>query len=437
MSMEADNALQSATLRTVTWRLIPFVMLLYFIAYLDRVNVGFAALTMNADLGFSATIYGIGAGVFFIGYALFEVPSNIFLHKVGARIWIARIMITWGLLSASMAFIQGPISFYIVRFLLGAAEAGFFPGIILYLTYWYPAKARGKAVGLFMVAIPLSAMIGAPVSSVLLGVEGFGMKGWQWMFVIEAVPALLLGFAVLAYLTDRPEKAAWLPVEQRDWLIRTMEAERAGIASDHGHKSLKTALLDKKVLGFAFIYFCVVMGSYTLGFWLPQMIKSFGTMSNLQIGMATGVVNLFAVIAMIYWTRRSDARQERVGHFATAALLASLAFGVCAATLTTPAIAIVALTFAAIGIYSALPTFWTLPTSFLTGVGAAAGIALINSIGNLAGYLGPFVMGYLKDTTGSYSSGLVIVSGLLAGGAGCLLLLARKRNRIGAMEHAH
>ena len=414
-------------MKAVTWRLIPFVMLLYFIAYLDRVNVGFAALTMNTDLGFSGTVYGIGAGVFFIGYALFEVPSNIFLHKVGARVWIARIMITWGLLSAGMAFVQGPVSFYIMRFLLGAAEAGFFPGIILYLTYWFPAKQRGKAIGLFMVAIPLSAMIGAPISSALLGVEGYGLKGWQWMFLIEAGPAILLGLAVLAYMTDRPEKARWLTADQRAWLAATMEAERTSIAGDHGQKSLKAALLDRKVLGFAFVYFCVVMGSYTLGFWLPQMIKSFGTLSNFEIGMATAVVNFFAVVAMIFWTRHADAKQERIVHFAAAVIVAAVAFGVCAATLATPVIAMVALTFAAIGIFSALPSFWALPTSFLTGVGAAAGIALINSIGNLAGYLGPFAMGYLKDTTGSYSSGLVIVAVLLAGAAGSVLLLARRK----------
>ena len=437
MSKIEEGSLEASTMRAVLWRLIPFVMLLYFIAYLDRVNIGFAALTMNADLGFSATVYGLGAGIFFIGYAMFEVPSNIFLHKLGARVWIARIMITWGLLSGAMALVSDPISFYLIRFFLGAAEAGFFPGIILYLTYWFPAKTRGKAVGLFMVSVPLSAMIGAPISSALLGLDWHGLKGWQWMFILEAIPAVVLGIVTLFYLTDRPEKAKWLRADQRQWLAAKMESERSAIASAHGEKSLKAALFDKKVLGFAFIYFCVVLGSYTLGFWLPQMIKTFGDMTNLQIGLATAGVNMFGVVAMIYWTRRSDIRQERLGHFAAAMVLAALGFGLCAATLSTPAIAIVGLTLAGMGIFSALPTFWALPTTFLTGVAAAAGIALINSIGNLAGYLGPFVMGYLKDMTGSYAAGLVIVCTLLACGAASLLLIARlKAPAIGIQRNA-
>ncbi|MGP4693743.1 MFS transporter [Agrobacterium cavarae] len=435
MSKTENGSLEASTMKAVLWRLIPFVMLLYFIAYLDRVNIGFAALTMNADLGFSATVYGLGAGIFFIGYALFEVPSNIFLHKLGARVWIARIMITWGLLSGAMAFVTNPTSFYIIRFLLGAAEAGFFPGIILYLTYWFPAKTRGKAIGLFMVSIPLSAMIGAPISSALLGLDWLSMRGWQWMFILEAIPAVILGIVTIFYLTDRPEQAKWLSPGQRDWLSAKMAAERGAIANQHGEKSLKAALMDKKVLGFAFIYFCVVLGSYTLGFWLPQMIKSFGEMSNFHIGLATAGVNMFGVVAMIYWTRRSDARQERLGHFAFAVILAAIGFGVCAATLSTPIVAVIALTFAGMGIFSALPTFWALPTTFLTGVGAAAGIALINSIGNLAGYLGPFVMGYLKDQTGSYSAGLVIVSALLACGALSLLFVTRMKAPSANTQH--
>lgn len=435
MSNVGEPNLESSTIKSVLWRLIPFVMLLYFVAYLDRVNIGFAALTMNADLGFSATVFGAGAGIFFVGYALFEVPSNIFLHKLGARVWITRIMITWGILSGCMAFVTDPISFYVIRFFLGAAEAGFFPGIILYLTYWFPAETRGKAVGLFMVSIPLSAMIGAPISSAFLGLDWLHMKGWQWMFILEAIPAVVLGFVTLFYMTDRPEKATWLTASQRDWLTKKMNEERSQIAAQHGKTSLTAALLDKKVLGFAFIYFCVVLGSYTLGFWLPQMIKSFGNLSNFHIGMVTAVVNLFGVIAMVYWTHRSDRRRERLGHFAVAIVLAAVGFSVCAATLATPTIAIVALTVAAMGVFSALPTFWTLPTTFLTGVGAAAGIALINSIGNLAGYLGPFAMGYLKDLTGSYASGLVIVAVLLACGALSLLLVARGKSVAGGAQH--
>ena len=412
-TISGQDDLSERTLKAVTWRLLPFMMLLYFVAYLDRVNVGFAALTMNADLGFSATVYGLGAGVFFLGYVLFEVPSNVLLHKLGARIWIARIMLTWGLLSGAMAFVSGPTSFYVIRFFLGVAEAGFFPGMILYLTYWFPASTRVKVTGLFMIAIPLSAAIGAPISSALLGVDWYGFKGWQWMFLLEAAPAIVLGVVVFFYLTDRPEDARWLDTNQRAWLSGAMNAERAAITADSGRETLGRALLDPRVIGFGLVYFGIVMGSYALGFWLPQIVKSFGSMSNMQVGLITALVNAFGTIAMIYWAIRSDKRKERIGHFIFAALVSATAFGVFALVQSMPIYAIAALIFAAMGVFAALPTFWALPTSFLSGMGAAGGIALINSIGNSAGYLGPFVMGYLKDRTGDFSAGLLGVAGLL------------------------
>ncbi|SEH88267.1 MFS transporter [Tardiphaga sp. OK245] len=426
-SNPAPDELRTCTLKAVTWRLLPFMMLLYFIAYLDRVNVGFAALTMNADLGLSATVYGLGAGVFFVGYVLFEVPSNVLLHKLGARIWIARIMLTWGLLSGAMAFITGPTSFYIVRFLLGVAEAGFFPGMILYLTYWFPASTRVKVTGLFMVAIPLSATIGAPISSALLGLDWLGgMKGWQWMFILEAAPAIILGFVVFFYLTDRPERAEWLTAEQRGWLAAEMEAERRAIAAQATPHTLGHALRDPRVIGFGLVYFSIVMGSYALGFWLPQIVKGFGAMSNMEVGLITSAVNAFGTVAMIYWAYRSDKRQERLGHFMAAALLSAVAFGAFTYVQATPILAVVALTFAAMGIFGALPVFWAQPTSFLSGVGAAGGIALINSIGNAAGYFGPFAIGYLKDATGSFSTGLLGIAALLVTSALLAATLVRR-----------
>ena len=425
MTLSQQDDLAKNTLKMVTWRLVPFMTLLYFVNYLDRVNVGFAALTMNADLGFSATVYGFGAGIFFVGYVLFEVPSNIVLHKVGARLWIARIMLTWGLLSGAMAFVTGPTSFYVVRFLLGLAEAGFVPGMILYLTYWFPATARVKVTGLFMVAIPLSAIIGAPISSALLALDWHGLKGWQWMFILEAVPAVVLSVLVFFYLTDRPRDARWLSADQKAWLARTMDEERATIKADHGRETLRHALFDPRVIGFGLVYFSVCTGSYALGFWLPQIVKGFGSLSNIQVGLITSLVNIFGALAMIYWAYRSDARKERIGHFVCAVLVAAAAFATFALVQATPLYAIVALPFAAMGIFAALPPFWALPTSFLSGMGAAGGIALIISLGNIAGYACPFAIGYLKDATGGFSASLLGISALLVFGAVLAAILVR------------
>ena len=318
-----DGSLEQATMRRVAWRLIPFICLLYFVAFIDRVNIGFAALTMNKDLGFSSTVFGFGAGVFFFGYFLFEIPSNIILDKVGARLWIARVMISWGFLSGAFAFITGETSFYVLRFLLGAAEAGFFPGIILYLSFWFPARYRAAVVSLFMAAAPLSVLFGSPVSSLLLEMDGLlGLHGWQWMFLAEALPAVILGIVVLFYLTDRPEKATWLADEQRAWLVAEMEAERAGKRANARH-NLLSGLADPRVLALALIYFGTSAGLYTLGIWAPQIIKGLG-LSTMHVGLLNAVPPTVAVVAMVLWARHSDRTGERTWHVVIACLAASL-----------------------------------------------------------------------------------------------------------------
>ena len=410
----------------VSWRLIPFMVLLYFVAFLDRVNVGFAALTMNKDLGLTATVFGNGAGIFFIGYFIFEVPSNIALEKFGARMWIARIMITWGIISGLMALTKGPISFYTLRFLLGIAEAGFFPGMILYLTYWFPSAYRAKIVGCFLLAIPISSIIGAPISTALLGTSILGLKGWQSLFILEALPALVLGFVVLFFMTDKPEKAHWLTPAERDWLSRVLQAERKTRESVH-HYTLGQALMNPRVVLFGLMYFGIVIGLYGFSFWLPQIIKGFGGLSNWQVGLITMIPSAFAAAAMYLWGRHSDKTGERVWHVFLPAIIGGTSLAISGFLTGTPALALVALTIGAMGIYAALPTFWTLPTAMLSGTAAAGGIALINSIGNLGGYFGPSFMGYLKDWTKSHTYGLIGLGACMAMSG--FLALAMGHNR--------
>ncbi len=407
----------------VTWRLVPFMMLLYFVAYLDRVNIGFAALTMNADLGFSATVFGTGAGIFFLGYVLFEVPSNIALEKFGARRWIARIMITWGLLSCAMAFIQGQTSFYIARFLLGAAEAGFFPGMILYLTYWFPPAQRAKIIATFFVAVPLSNVIGAPLSTALMGIDAFGFKGWQWLFLLEGAPAILLAFVVLAYLSDRPEKATWLTDAEKQTLARALAAD----APRETRHSLKDALSDPRIWTFGFVYFGITVAIYGLGFWLPQIVQSFGGLSTMQIGLVTAIPYAFASVVMLLWGRHSDKTGERVWHVAIPAFAGAAGFLVSAALAGSPLLAFIALNIAAAGVFSTVPPFWTLPTALLSGIAAAGGIALVNSVGNVGGYLGPFIVGYLRDVFQSFAGGISALGGFMAL-TGVLVLFATRKS---------
>ena len=417
--------LEKRVLRKVTLRIVPFVMLLYFIAFIDRVNIGFAALTMNKDLGFSPSVFGFGAGIFFLGYFLFEVPSNLILEKVGARLWIARVMITWGMVSAAFAFISGDTSFYILRFLLGAAEAGFFPGIILYLSYWFPARYRAGVVSLFMAAAPISVVLGSPISSALLEMHGLlGLKGWQWMFLMEAAPAIVLGFVVLFYMTDRPEKAKWLRDDERQWLVNAMNAEHAAKAATASH-SIWRGLADLRVLALSLVYFGTSAGLYTLGIWAPQIIKEFG-LSTMQVGLLNAIPPTVAVVAMVLWARHSDRTGERTWHVVAACIAASA--GLMLAGAATSVISVVAaLTLVNVGISAAKPPLWSMPTMFLSGSAAAAGIATINSIGNLGGFVGPAMIGWIKDLTGSFQGGLYFVAGLLVLSAVLTLVLSRSR----------
>jgi MFS transporter, ACS family, tartrate transporter len=407
--------LETSTIRAISWRLIPFLVLAYFLSYLDRVNLSVAALTMNKELNFSPTVFSWGAGIFFIGYFLFEVPSNLALEKFGASRWIARIMITWGIISALMAVVSGVWSFYGVRFLLGVAEAGFFPGIILYLTYWYPAQYRARFLAAFAIAVPVSTVIGAPISGLLLGLDGvMGLQGWQWLFIIEGVPSVLLGIVTWFYLTDRPAKADWLTTEQKAWLAAKLENEVAAKQAAT-HLTLGQALASPKVIALSLVYFGFVAALYGMQFWLPTIVKAFG-FSNAQTGFVTAVPYLFGTVAMILWARHSDATRERVMHVGAPLLLTAAALGVCG-YVTDPMTTMVVLTVAAIGVFCTFGVFWTLPTAWLSGTAAAGAITLINSIGNLAGFAGPYLIGWVKETTGSTSTGLLVLAVLpLLGG---------------------
>src|SRR6201995_3683343 len=377
---DAKSDSEISTIRAISWRLIPFLVLAYFLSYLDRVNLGFAALTMNKDLNFSPTVFSWGAGIFFIGYFLFEVPSNRALEKFGASRWIARIMITWGIISALMAVVSGVWSFYGVRFLLGVAEAGFFPGIILYLTYWYPAEYRARFLAAFAIAVPVSTVIGAPISGLLIGLDGaMGLKGWQWLFIIEGIPSVLLGIVTWFYLTDRPEKADWLSAEQKAWLASRLDAEVAAKQAVK-HLTLGEGLSSPKVIMLSLIYFGFVGALYGMQFWLPQIVKAFG-LSNAQTGFVTAIPYLFGTVAMILWARHSDATRERVFHVGAPLLLTALALAT-SSYITDPTMTMVVLSVAAIGVFCTFGVFWTLPTAWLSGTAAAGAIALINSIGN-------------------------------------------------------
>ena len=420
--MNPDEARQSAIAKAAR-RLIPFLCLCYAVNFLDRVNVGYAALAMNADLGFTPAIYGTGAGIFFVGYILFEIPSNLALQRFGARIWIARIMISWGLIATAMALVSGETSFYVMRFLLGVAEAGFFPGIILYLTYWFPARERARIVALFMAATPLATMVGGPVSGALLEFNGlFGLKGWQWLFIVEGLPAIVLGVIALRVLDDRPEEANWLSKGERQALSQVLAAE-AEAARTTGYAELGQALTRPRVLALGLLYFCIVIGFYGISFWMPQVIQTYG-LNPLEIGFLTAIPYFFAAIAMVLWGAHSDRTGERIWHVALPLFLAGAAFAWSAATLPL-ALILVALTLATIGTYAAIGTFWSLPTSILTGTGAAAGLALINSMGNTGGLVGPPIIGAIKQQTGSFTAALLFLAGALVIGALIALMFGR------------
>ena len=426
--------LEQRTIGKVSARLIPFLIICYFVAYLDRVNVGFAALTMNRDLGLSATMFGLGSGIFFLAYFLFELPSNLFLARLGARRWIARIMITWGVISGLTAFIpqiaqltglSQEYTFYLLRVLLGLAEAGFFPGVIFYLTLWFPSAYRARIVGLFMAAIPVSSAIGAPISGQILGLDGIGgLAGWQWLFILEALPAVVLAGVTYSYLTDRPGVATWLTIDQRSWLEARLRAEQAQRQAVH-NLSVWQAVLHARVWGLALVYFGAIAGLYGVGFWLPQIVKAFG-LSNAMTGWVVAIPYVVSAAVMVWFGRHSDRTQNRKSHVALALLVA--ATGIGASTLTAdPYLTMLAFTIGSCGVFAVLPVFWTLPTAMLSGTSAAAGIAVINSVGNLSGFAGPYAMGKVKDLTGSFSGGLMMIAGMAILAAVVVLALGHDR----------
>jgi ACS family tartrate transporter-like MFS transporter len=405
----APGDFETRTMSKVTWRLVPFLMLCYFIAYLDRVNVGFGGATMRTDLDLSATAFGGAAGIFFVAYFFFEVPSNLALNAFGARRWIARIMFTWGIISGLQAFITGEWSFYGIRLLLGVAEAGFFPGIIFYLTLWFPTAYRARIVGWFMFAIPISTVIGAPISGLMLGLEGVGgLHGWQWMFILEAIPALVMTFFVLYYLTDRPMEAGWLAPQEREWLQGRLDRERTE-RERILELSWFRSMLDWRVFALGLVYMGCNIPQYGLSFFLPQIVKAFGV-SNLTAGFITAVPYLVGAVGMILWGTHSDRTGERKWHAVIAFLFIIVGLGL-ASVVADPTLKMLCLCIAGFGFFAVLPVFWTFPTAFLSGAGAAAGIAAVNSIGNLGGYFGPQVFGLLRDYTGSDFVGLLFLAG--------------------------
>lgn len=399
---------QRATLAKVSWRLLPLIVASYLVAYIDRTNVSFAALTMNEDIGLSAYMFGWGAGIFFISYALFEVPSNIVLQRTSARLWIARIMITWGIVSGLMATVQGPTSFLILRFLLGVAEAGFFPGIIFYLTQWFPAAYRARAISVLYIAVPVSNAVASILSGAILGMDGIlGVKGWQWVFIIEAIPAVLLAFVVLKVMTDRPAQATWLDPDQREWLEGQLQAEQEKIETVDRLTTLQ-ALTDARVYALAAIYMTGVTASYGVVFFLPQIVKGLG-LSNLATGFVTAIPYVFGTIGLLAWGYSSDRRNERRWHLIVSTGLFSI--GLIAAGLLSHSLwAVAAMCVATIGIYGSRPSFWPMPSLFLTGGAAAVGMAFINSIGALGGYFGPIVVGWIKDETKSFELALYFLA---------------------------
>src|SRR5436309_3987663 len=407
----AANAkeLSAVTLRKITWRLIPFLFLLYTIAWLDRVNVGFAALEMNADLGFSSVTFGFGSGIFFLGYCLFEIPSNIILERVGARLWISRIMVTWRLISASLMFVRTPAVFYLLRFLLGVAEAGFFPGVIYYLSLWYPAAHRARAIAVFMTAVPVTGLIGGPLSGALLELNGLhGLAGWQWLFLLEGLPAVILGTCVLFYLKDRPETTHWLTPAERDWLIETLAAERKACLL---RPNIRVALTDKTVWKLGIIFLLVASGFYGYSFWAPLVIRSLTGLSNFKVGLVLGAISAVTIIGMLLNSYHSDRTNERPIHIAVPLLVMAVGLIGCA-LLHNPVFAVIALALVPLGHCASYGPFWSMPTQFFTGPAAAAGIALVTMIANVGSFAGPTLIGVLKARTGTHTEAFLLLGGL-------------------------
>ncbi|AQH04086.1 MFS transporter [Caballeronia cordobensis] len=410
-----DFAASERTLAKAFRRILPFIFICYVISYLDRTNVGFAALTMNKDLGLTAEQFGFGAGLFFVGYFLFEIPSNLIMQKVGARIWIARIMITWGVFSMATAFVVGPKSFAAARFLLGLAEAGFTPGIYLYFTHWFPGKWRAKVTAAFLVGIPVANMIGSPISGALLELGGLhGLRSWQWLLLIEGVPAVLLGIACLFVLADRPEKAKWLTDEEKSSLARRLAMEQRDIGAKHG-TNLRDAMTNWRVFVLAFINFCGIVGSLGVGLWMPQIIKQFGV-EHAVVGWLAAIPYAIGAVAMLWWARVANRASNRIPYVAGALVVAAVALG-CSTLIDGPVLKLIALSITVSGILAFQATYWAIPSGFLTGRAAAGGLALIVSVGNLGGFVGPSMIGALKQFSGGFTAPLLAVSAVLLLGA--------------------
>jgi MFS transporter, ACS family, tartrate transporter len=417
VNQETDvTDLEKAVLRKIAWRFLPLLIVAYVVNYLDRTSLSIAALTMNADLGISATQFGYAAGLFFVGYCLFEVPANLALYRFGARVWLARIMITWGLASALTAFVVGPVSFCAIRFLLGVAEAGFFPGVAYFLSCWFPPQYRARILAWFLLAIPASSLIGSPVAGLLLGLHGMGgLAGWKWMFILVSVPAVVLGVIALRVIVDRPDDAAWLSEAERSTLKRMLAEESR---AEH-HTRLVDAMRDVRVLVLAATQFGLIVGSYGIGVWLPQIVKR-GSLSNLEVSFLTAAPYLVATFGPIAWAAISDRSDNKIGHVAGASLLAAAGLFI-SAHVSSLGLALTGITLALLGINAARAIFWAVPTRFLSGMAAAGGMAFINSVGTVGGFVGPAMVGLLKDATGSFSAGLggmavlLVVSALLAG----------------------
>jgi ACS family tartrate transporter-like MFS transporter len=427
-SVEPDgaDALVRRAVTRVRRRLIPFLFLLYIFAYLDRINVGFAALQMNEALGFSAAAYGFASGIFFLGYTAFEIPSNVMLARVGARLWIARIMITWGVVSAATLLVRDARTFSLLRFLLGVAEAGFFPGIIYYLTNWVPARERARTIAAFMTATLAAGIVGGPVSGALLTLDGAGgLAGWQWLFLLEGIPAVVLGFVVLRVLTERPEEARWLPPPERQALVERLRDEQRANEHSASARSVGSALASPRLWLLAAVYFTIPVALYAFGFFLPQIIQTSFAGGDFATGLLSAVPYMAGAAAMVVAGRHSDLTGERRWHIAVAAGIGGVGL-VAAAFMPGITLSMVMLSVAMMGLASMFGPFWTLTTSFVSGAGAAAGIALVNSVGNIGGFVGPYLLGVLRDRTASFAPGLILIGLTLAAG-GLLVLVVRDR----------
>jgi ACS family tartrate transporter-like MFS transporter len=426
-------------------RLIPFMVLLYVLAYLDRINLSFAAESMRADLKLDEAVYGLGSGIFFVGYFLFEVPSNLILQRVGARRWIARIMITWGVVASAMMFVRGRWSFFGLRFVLGLAEAGFFPGMLLYLTYWFPSRFRARTIAMFFTATAIAGVVGAPASGMLLDLDGrLGLHGWQWLFLIEGVPSIVFGVLVWFLLPDGPNEARWLSADERAEVIALLEPDRSQpavtstpadssavnasalmddpSADDGEHYALSAALCDGRLWLLSAIYFLLTIGLYGFGYWMPTLVKSVSTLTNRQLGVVAAIPYAGATVAMVLWGRHSDRTRERRWHAAASALAAAAGFA-AAPFCQTPATMLAALSLAAVGVWALVPPFWAMPSAFLRGTAAAGGIAAINSVGNLGGFLGPYLFGLIKRHSQTYTPSLIMVATAMVMCAGLVLFV--------------